>query len=344
MGWDSITNTMLIPRKHDYLQIPFYNRLGFNIMVETRRLYSEEHALFLLSTFTTDEKNKGRIRELEQEEGSPTQLIDLLLSLENKIVLILKQHFFPESDFFGFHFSPFTYIYHKEDLGFHSSAMGENPRLLLKVVRKAIQTRAVSAHGDDPESLFLWSLTHLILRITFHPVAFHQIFLHPLNSTILARLWWEWYDYKSTAAVFMLFENGTVNYIKMKEILGNDKDRDVLKIPMLNFTFTLTITMPAFLIEEDRKKSYLYFLAWPNEMGVKSGYEGSSPSTFFLLSNACLKEAFTIIILRVGRVNGSREPGSGTALKKHSKRVQSLKFSILSPNLSSSSSSRRLSI
>ncbi|KAL5650676.1 hypothetical protein ACJX0J_036134 [Zea mays] len=95
MGWDSITNTMLIPRKHDYL-------LGLNV-----------HALFLLSTFTTDEKNKGRIRELEQEEGSPTQLIDLLLSLENKIVLILKQHFFPESDFFGFHFSPF-----KEDLGF----------------------------------------------------------------------------------------------------------------------------------------------------------------------------------------------------------------------------------
>ncbi|KAL5642013.1 hypothetical protein ACJX0J_001875 (mitochondrion) [Zea mays] len=176
---------------------------------------------------------------------------------------------------------------------------------------KAIQTRAVSAHGDDPESLFSGLL---ILRITFHPVAFHQIFLHPLACYTP----------------------------KMKEILGNDKDRDVLKIPMLNFTFTLTITMPAFLIEEDRKKSYLYFLAWPN--GVKSGYEGSSPSTFFLLSNACLKEAFTIIILRVGRVNGSREPGSGTALKKHSKRVQSLKFSILSPNLSSSSSSRRLSI
>ncbi|KAL5644216.1 hypothetical protein ACJX0J_002636, partial (mitochondrion) [Zea mays] len=156
---------------------------------------------------------------------------------------------------------------------------------------KAIQTRAVSAHGDDPESLFSGLL---ILRITFHPVAFHQIFLHPLACYTP----------------------------KMKEILGNvgsERDRrDVLKIPMLNFTFTLTITMPAFLIEEDRKKSYLYFLAWPN--GVKSGYEGSSPSTFFLLSNACLKEAFTIIILRVGRVNGSREPGSGTALKKHSKR------------------------
>ncbi|KAL5650675.1 hypothetical protein ACJX0J_036133 [Zea mays] len=129
---------------------------------------------------------------------------------------------------------------------------------------KAIQTRVVSAHGDDPESLFSGLL---ILRITFHPVAFHQIFLHPLACYTP----------------------------KMKEILGNDKDRDVL-------------------------------------------------STFFLLSNACLKEAFTIIILRVGRVNGSREPGSGTALKKHSKRVQSLKFSILSPNLSSSSSSRRLSI
>ncbi|KAL5643088.1 hypothetical protein ACJX0J_002894, partial (mitochondrion) [Zea mays] len=105
MGWDSITNTMLIPRKHDYLQIPFYNRLGFNIMVETRRLYSEEHALFLLSTFTTDEKNKGRIVD---QEGIGAR----------GIVLILKQHFFPESDFFGFHFSPFTYIYHKEDLGF----------------------------------------------------------------------------------------------------------------------------------------------------------------------------------------------------------------------------------
>ncbi|KAL5644104.1 hypothetical protein ACJX0J_004694, partial (mitochondrion) [Zea mays] len=122
------------------------------------------------------------------------------------------------------------------------------------------------------------------------------------------------------------------------EILGNDKDRDVLKIPMLNFTFTLTITMPAFLIEEDRKKSYLYFLAWPKFNDL------SFSEVHFSLANACLKEAFTIIILRVGRVNGSREPGSGTALKKHSKRVQSLKFSILSPNLSSSSSSRRLSI
>ncbi|KAL5641848.1 hypothetical protein ACJX0J_000986 (mitochondrion) [Zea mays] len=121
----------------------------------------------------------------------------------------------------------------------------------------------------------------------------------------------------------------------LKEILGNDKDRDVLKIPMLNFTFTLTITMPAFLIEEDRKKSYLYFLAWPKFNDLSFTKRGLP---------ACLKEAFTIIILRVGRVNGSREPGSGTALKKHSKRVQSLKFSILSPNLSSSSSSRRLSI
>ncbi|KAL5644745.1 hypothetical protein ACJX0J_004369 (mitochondrion) [Zea mays] len=166
---------------------------------------------------------------------------------------------------------------------------------------KAIQTRA---------------LTHLILRITFHPVAFHQIFLHPLACYTP----------------------------KMKEILGNDKDRDVLKIPMLNFTFTLTITMPAFLIEstsvervneEDRKKSYLYFLAWPKFNDLSFTKRGLP---------ACLKEAFTIIILRVGRVNGSREPGSGTALKKHSKRVQSLKFSILSPNLSSSSSSRRLSI
>ncbi|KAL5643365.1 hypothetical protein ACJX0J_002362, partial (mitochondrion) [Zea mays] len=182
-------------------------------------------------------------------------------------------------------FPPFTYIYHKEDLGF---------RLLL----------AVSAHGDDPESLFSGLL---ILRITFHPVAFHQIFLHPLACYTP----------------------------KMKEILGNDKDRDVLKIPMLNFTFTLTITMPAFLIEEDRKKSYLYFLAWPKFNDLSFTKRGLP---------ACLKEAFTIIILRVGRVNGSREPGSGTALKKHSKRVQSLKFSILSPNLSSSSSSRRLSI
>ncbi|KAL5644852.1 hypothetical protein ACJX0J_004897 (mitochondrion) [Zea mays] len=182
---------------------------------------------------------------------------------------------------------------------------------------KAIQTRAVSAHGDDPESLFSGLL---ILRITFHPVAFHQIFLHPLACYTP----------------------------KMKEILGNDKDRDVLKIP----------------IEEDRKKSYLYFLAWPN--GVKSGYEGSSPSTFFLLSKgqsfmleakektkrglpACLKEAFTIIILRSrfdlafsmlsqsfsdpSRVNG--DPGNLAR-----EQVQSLKFSILSPNLSSSSSSR----
>ncbi|KAL5643424.1 hypothetical protein ACJX0J_004065 (mitochondrion) [Zea mays] len=151
---------------------------------------------------------------------------------------------------------------------------------------KAIQTRAVSAHGDDPESLFSGLL---ILRITFHPVAFHQIFLHPLACYTP----------------------------KMKEILGNDKDRDVLKIP----------------IEEDRKKSYLYFLAWPKFNAVLI-------STFFLLS----KYTEDMSQSRVGRVNGSREPGSGTALKKHSKRVQSLKFSILSPNLSSSSSSRRLSI
>ncbi|KAL5644633.1 hypothetical protein ACJX0J_003255 (mitochondrion) [Zea mays] len=165
---------------------------------------------------------------------------------------------------------------------------------------KAIQTRAVSAHGDDPESLFSGLL---ILRITFHPVAFHQIFLHPLACYTP----------------------------KMKEILGNDKDRDVLKIPMLNFTFTLTITMPAFLIEEDRKKSYLYFLAWPKFNDLSFTKRGL-PYTEDMSQS------------RVGRVNGSREPGSGTALKKHSKRVQSLKFSILSPNLSSSSSSRRLSI
>ncbi|KAL5643089.1 hypothetical protein ACJX0J_002895 (mitochondrion) [Zea mays] len=174
---------------------------------------------------------------------------------------------------------------------------------------KAIQTRAVSAHGDDPESLFSGLL---ILRITFHPVAFHQIFLHPLACYTP----------------------------KMKEILGNDKDRDVLKIP----------------IEEDRKKkSYLYFLAWPkfNDLSFSEVHFSLAKGQSFMLEAkektkrglpACLKEAFTIIILRVGRVNGSREPGSGTALKKHSKRVQSLKFSILSPNLSSSSSSRRLSI
>ncbi|KAL5644379.1 hypothetical protein ACJX0J_001907 (mitochondrion) [Zea mays] len=126
----------------------------------------------------------------------------------------------------------------------------------------------------------------------------------------------------------------------LKEILGNDKDRDVLKIPMLNFTFTLTITMPAFLIESSgdngkRKK-------WDLQRGQSFMLEAKEKTKRGL--PACLKEAFTIIILRVGRVNGSREPGSGTALKKHSKRVQSLKFSILSPNLSSSSSSRRLSI
>ncbi|KAL5644667.1 hypothetical protein ACJX0J_001826, partial (mitochondrion) [Zea mays] len=111
--------------KLDIEQIPFYNRLEGDSMLYTHAtMFSLLHALFLLSTFTTDEKRlgeQGRIRELEQEEGSPTQLIDLLI-------------FFPESDFFGFHFSPFTYIYHKEDLGFHSSAMGENPRLLLRTI------------------------------------------------------------------------------------------------------------------------------------------------------------------------------------------------------------------